>query len=166
KRSPMLTSPSSSPSVVSVSVNVGQPSPRARRRCGCAGAADDLLGVETLDVRHDLLEGVLDGEVAAVEHVQLGVGQVAQVGAAPLGREEDVVLAPEDERLRLPPPEERLPLRIQVDVGAVIVEEVDLDLARIRALEEMQIHVPVVGADALRIAVFVCVYEIDPGELE
>src|SRR4029453_2603092 len=138
KRSPMLTSPSSSPSVVSVSVNVGQPSPASRRRCGCAGAADDLLGVESVDVRHDLFEGVLDGEVAAVEHVQLGVGQVAQVGAAAFGREEDVVFAQKDDRLRLPLPEERLPLRIQVDVGAVVVEEVDLNLARIRALEEMQ----------------------------
>src|SRR4030095_5690099 len=78
----------------------------------------------------------------------------------------DVVFAPKDERLRLPLPEERLPLRIQVDVGAVVVEEVDLNLACIGALEEMQIHVPAVGADPLRIAVSVCVDKLDPVELE
>ena len=43
--------------------------------------AATCLGVEALDVRGDLLERVLDREVAAVEHVQLGVGQVAQVRA-------------------------------------------------------------------------------------
>ena len=118
-----------------------------------ARTAGDLLGVEALDVRGDLLERVLDGEVAAVEHVQLGVRQVAQVGPPALGREEEVVLAPEDQRLRLVLAQERLPLRIQLDVRAVVVQQVELVPARAGPLEEVDVHVPVVGADPLGVAV-------------
>ena len=102
----------------------------ALRRIGSphAHSADDLLGVEALDVRDDLVERVLDGEMAAVEHVQFGLGQVAQVGAAALWGEEDVVLAPEDQRLGLALAQEGLPLGIQIDVRAVVVEEVELTL--------------------------------------
>ncbi len=62
--------------------------------------------------------------------------------------------------------EERLPLRVELDVGAVVVQEVELDLARARALEEVQVHVPVVGADELRVAVPVRVHELHALRLE
>ena len=98
-------------------------------------------------MRGDLFERVLDREVAAVEYVQLGVGQVAQVGPPALGGEEEVVFAPQDQRLRLTLPQERLPLRIQLGVRAVVVQQVELVPARAGTFEEVDVDVPVVGAD-------------------
>src|SRR5262249_19066590 len=98
--------------------------------------------------------------------MQLGLGEVAQVRPPAFGSEEDVILPPEDQRLRPALAQEGLPQWIQLDVGAVVVEEVELDLAGARTLEEMEVHVPVVGADLLGVAVPVRVDELDPVELE
>src|SRR6266508_2792788 len=106
-------------------------------RAGSGVRSIDLVLVEAFDLRSDLVEPVLYGEMAAVEHVQLGLREVPQVGAAALGGEEDVVLSPEDERLRPALAQERLPLRIERDVRAIVVEEVELDLAGAGAFEEV-----------------------------
>ena len=75
-----------------------------------AGAANDALRVESLDVPDDLLEGVLDGEVSTVEHVELGVRQVTQVGAGqPSGVKKMSFSRPEVRRLRPALAQERLP---------------------------------------------------------
>jgi hypothetical protein len=50
----------------------------------------------------DLVERVLGGEVAAVEHVQLGVREIAQGRMPSFRGEEEVVRAPQDQGLRLP----------------------------------------------------------------
>jgi len=50
--------------------------------------------------------------------MQFGIGQIRQIGLAAFGREEDVALSPEDDRLRLPLAQECLPLQIQRDNGA------------------------------------------------
>ena len=60
----------------------------------------------------DRLEAILDGEVTGIEPVQFRLRQIAQVRLAALRREEDVVLSPEDQRLRLPIAQELLPRRI------------------------------------------------------
>src|SRR5918996_296891 len=135
-------------------------------RHGSGPVAVDLLVVEPLDVPGDLVERVLDREVAAVEHVQLSLGKVAQVRLPAFGGEEDVVLSPQDQRLRPALAQERLPLRIELDVRSVVVEEIELHLAGARALEEVEVHIPVVGADPIRVAVSVRVDELDPIELE
>ena len=67
------------------------------------------------------------GEMSGVKPVHFRLWQVLQVGLATLAREEYVVLAPEDDGLRLPVPEKLLPLRVQGDIGSVIVEQVDQD---------------------------------------
>ena len=56
--------------------------------------------------------------------------------------------------------------RIQLDVRAVVVEQVELDPARAGPLEEVDVHVPVVGADLLGVAVAVRVDELHAVELE
>ena len=66
----------------------------------------------------DLLAFVFEREVAGIEQVQLGFGQVAQVGVCAVGGEDLVVLAPDDQRRRLALAEERLEARVQRDVGA------------------------------------------------
>jgi len=142
---------------------IGAPGRLDRHR---AWATVNLVVVEALDVLGDLVERILDGEMATVEHVQLGFREIAKVCASALGGEEDVVLAPEDQRFRPALPQERLPLRIELDVGAVVVEEIELHLARTGTLEEVQVHVPVVRADVRWVAVPVQVDELDALKLE
>ena len=93
-----------------------------------------LAGVEGDHLLRDGVALVLDREVARVEAMHLGPRQVPQVRLAAFAGEEDVVLAPEDDRLRLPLPQELLPLGVERDVGAVVVEQVELDPPRVRAL--------------------------------
>jgi hypothetical protein len=52
-------------------------------------------------------------EVAGFEEVQLGVGQILQVGLRTLGREEAVVLAPWQQRRRLLGAQLVVPARIE-----------------------------------------------------
>src|SRR5262249_45069383 len=59
--------------------------------------------------------------------MNLGMGKIVEIVLAPLFREEDVALAPEDNGLRLMLPQERLPLGIKLNVGPVVVEEIKLD---------------------------------------
>lgn len=63
-----------------------------------------------------------------IEQVKLRVGQIAQIGRRPLGGENIVVLSPCDERRRLRVAEILLPLGIEGWVGAVAVEQIELDL--------------------------------------
>ena len=56
--------------------------------------------------------------------------------------------------------EEGLPHRVELHVGPVIVEEVELDSSSVRPVEIMQIYIPVVGADKLRLGVAVHIDEL------
>jgi hypothetical protein len=60
----------------------------------------------------DLVEAILHGKVTAVERVPLCVGKVAKVGPATFRGEEDVALAPQDERGGPLLPKKGLPLRV------------------------------------------------------
>ena len=72
---------------------------------------------------------LLDREVTGVEEMKLGLRKVPEVRLRP-GREEGlVVLSPHNQRGRLQLPEEGLPGRIGVDVGLIILEQLDLDSA-------------------------------------
>src|ERR1700721_882935 len=70
----------------------------------------------------------------------------------PLRRgEEDVSLPPEDDRLWLMFLQQLLPLGIKINIGAVVVEQVHLNLATVRTLERDQIvGVPIIWADQFR----------------
>src|SRR3984957_9742263 len=118
-----------------------------------AGLRDHNVVVEVADTRGDLFEAVLDSEVPGVETNEGGVGEVAEVGVAAFGGEEDVSLAPEDDCLGLGGAQALLPCRVVRGVGAVVVEQVQLDAVRVLAGEEEQVHVPVVRADLRRVRV-------------
>src|ERR1700761_8529477 len=80
--------------------------------------------------------------------------------------EEDVALTPKDNRLGLVIFEECLPLRVKLDVGPIIIEEVELYLLCVRTFEKMVVHVPVIGADQLRFGMSGCVNGVDGRRLE
>ena len=65
--------------------------------------------------------------------VKLDLRQVALVGMRAVGGKDHVVLAPDDQRRRLMLAEVCLDLRIQRQVGPVVVEEVHLDVGCCRA---------------------------------
>src|SRR6516165_8728015 len=109
--------------------------------------------VELLDAGGDLFQAVLHGEVARVQPDQGGAGEVAQVGLAARGGEENVALAPEDDRVGLGCPKALLPCRVQRSIGAVVVQQIQLDAVRVRTCQEEQVHVPVVRADLRRVRV-------------
>ena len=98
----------------------------------------------------DVVEAVLYREVACGQAMDLGVRKDFQKGFSSCWREEDIALTPEDDRLRLMLFEERLPLRIVLDVRTVVIEEIELNLLAMRALQGQQvIRIPIVRADKL-----------------
>src|SRR5262245_31046314 len=126
----------------------------------------NLLLVKAPNAVGDWSKTVFDREVSRGQAMQLRVRQIAQVRLAALGSEEDVFLPPEDHCVRLAAPEKLLPLRVECNIRAVVVEQVELHSARVRTLHEPEVHLPVVWADQLRLRVTVLVHELDAVKLE
>src|SRR4030081_439341 len=80
------------------------------------GLLGDPAVIERRHFGRDLVERVFDGEVTGVQSVHLSLRQGLEVGLAAFRREENVVLAPEDDRLRLALLQEGLPFRVELDV--------------------------------------------------
>jgi hypothetical protein len=57
------------------------------------------------------------------------VRKILEIRFTTLAREEDVVLTPKNDGLRLLLSEKRLPLRIELHVRPIVVEEIKLDAA-------------------------------------
>src|SRR5258706_9222262 len=83
---------------------------------------------EIADELGNALGSRIEREVTRVENVDFGVRHVAAIGFGFRKLEGQVVLPPEDEQPRLLLAHPRLPLRIVVDVRAVVVEEIALDV--------------------------------------
>jgi hypothetical protein len=101
------------------------------------------------DIGGDVVEVVLHREVASLQPMHLRIREIGQEGLSTRWRKEDVRLSPEDQSLRLVIPQEGLPLRIQSDVLAIVVEQIEVDPNRVRSLHKAEIGFPVVGADDL-----------------
>ena len=86
--------------------------------------------------------------MARVEQMQLGLGQVAQIGARTVGGEDLVVLAPDDQRRRLLFAEELVEARIEVDVGSVVIEQIELNLHVAGSIQQRLIVQPRARIDA------------------
>ena len=135
---------------------------RKGRPCDAADLLfGDVLFVEGDQLAGDLWQRVLDSEMAGVETVHLSVRESFEIGLATLRGEENVVLAPEDDGFRLPRPQEGLPLRVELDIGPVVVEEIELDLLRVWTFQKMVVHIPIVGADELRPRMAMCIDGLD-----
>src|SRR5215469_7012165 len=87
--------------------------------------------------------------MAGVETMHFRVWKNIEIGLAAFRGEEDVALAPENERLRLLLLQKGLPLGIKLDIRAIVIEEIELNLFRARPLKKVNVHVPVVRADKL-----------------
>ena len=75
--------------------------------------------------------------MAAIDDVHFGVGHIAFVRVGLRRIERQLVLAPNDQQARLILLHPRLPLRIIFDVGAVVVEKIDLNVALSRPVEKI-----------------------------
>ena len=126
-----------------------------------------LSGVVGEEAAHVLGDGgavVFEGEVAGVEEVKLGVGQVAQVGVGAFGGENGIVFAPDDEGGGLVLAEVLLPGGVEGGIASVVVEQGELDGLVAGAIEQALVDVPVVGADGFGVAHAVGV--LPPGGFE
>jgi len=82
---------------------------------------------KSLNVRSNLLTVCLQREMSGVNQMSLGVGQIPFVRNGAFCGEDGVVLSPDNERWRLVLAEERLEVGIERQVGAVVVQHVQLD---------------------------------------
>jgi hypothetical protein len=76
----------------------------------------------------DFIAAIFHGEVPRVQPMHLGFRKILQRFLAAFAGEENIVPLPEDDGFRLTLAQERLPLRVERDVGAVIIKEIQLDL--------------------------------------
>src|SRR5947209_7187776 len=91
----------------------------------------------------------LECEVACVEEVALGAGQVSKVGLGARSTEYLVVLAPGDEQRRLVSAEILLEPGVAVEVELVVPEQLQLDGIVAFAVESRLIERPRLGGDAI-----------------
>ncbi len=66
-----------------------------------------------MNERRHHVQLVLQREMAGIEKMQFGIGEITKIGMRALGREDLVVFAPRDQRRRLAITEKGLDLRIQ-----------------------------------------------------
>src|SRR6266850_3089485 len=95
----------------------------------------------------------IEREVTRVENVDFGVGHVVAIGFGFRKLEGEVVLPPEDEQPRLLLAHPRLPLRIVVDVRAVVVEEIALDVGLPGLAEKGELVGPEIRVVAFHVGV-------------
>src|SRR6185295_985107 len=106
--------------------------------------------MEILDMRRDVVQVIFDDEVTSVETMDLGLREVGQVRIASFGREQHVALSPKNERFRLTLAQELLPLGVQRNVGAIVVEQVEVQARRVWPLQECNVRGPGIGTHELR----------------
>src|SRR3989442_14694513 len=87
--------------------------------------------------------------MARIEHVDFGFGHIAAIGVRFGKLEGQVVLPPEDEQPRLLLVHPSLPFGVGVDVGAVVVEEVALNVSLAGLVEKSKLIGPEIGVIAI-----------------
>src|SRR3546814_6624397 len=85
----------------------------------------------------DWSSDVCSSDLAGVEEVELDVLEVLPIALGEVTREQRVVVAPDHQGRRLVLAEQRLPLRIERDVVAVVVEQRELDRLVAGAVEQV-----------------------------
>src|SRR5579884_3238599 len=90
----------------------------------------------------NLIRGSIECKVAGLEHVNLRGGHVGAVALRLAGVEGQIILSPDDQQARAPLAHPCLPLRIGVDVGAVVVEQIALDVGLAGLIEESEFVSP------------------------
>jgi len=111
-----------------------------------------LLAEKVSNERGDQRTVLFQSEVARVEQVELHVLQVTPVGVSPGGRENRVVLSPDDQSRRLVLAEVFLPLWIEGRIAAIAVEQRQLNLLVSWPVQERLHMSPSVGTDGFGVA--------------
>jgi hypothetical protein len=93
--------------------------------------------------------------------MQLRPWQRLKIGLAALWCEENVILSPKDDRFRLPFFQKGLPSRIERNIRAIVIEQIELNPVCTWPIQKIVIHVPVIWADQLRGGMAVRVYGFD-----
>src|ERR1700736_27532 len=83
---------------------------------------------ELIYKRRNFIRFGIKSEVSCVENVNLSVRYIPAIGLRLREFERKVILAPNHQQPRLPFAHPRLPLGVGVDVGAVVIEEVALNI--------------------------------------
>src|SRR6516165_2559283 len=120
--------------------------PRERRR-----PSQPLVGEELAHGCGDLGRVRFEREVACVQQLDIGAGDVTFEGFGSGGQEERVVAAPDGQQRWLMGAEVVLEPRVEVDVAGVVEEEVELDFVRARPGQVVIVEGVAVGRDQRRV---------------
>jgi hypothetical protein len=85
----------------------------------------------------DIRQTVLNCKMSGVEAVHLRFREIFEESFPALRGEEYVVLRPENDCTGLVTAQTFLPFRVQLDIGAVVIEEVELRALCVRPREEI-----------------------------
>src|ERR1700722_18968024 len=91
-------------------------------------AHDAVLFQEPVDTACDLAIVSFQRKMTRIEHVCLDVLQIATVGRSTRSREDNVILPPDNQRGRLELTEKLLKGRVEGNIGAVVIKQIELNL--------------------------------------
>src|SRR5271166_3257962 len=107
----------------------------------------EILQQELFDSAANLFAMGLEREMAGVQHMYFEILQIALIGRSAFRWEDEIVLAPDDQRRRLILAEKGLKLGIQRNVGSVGMHQIHLDIEIPRAIQAHLIHHPRRGVE-------------------
>src|SRR3989441_13271901 len=108
---------------------------------------------EAPDELRNLIRCGIEREMTRIEYVDFGLRQVAAIGLRFRKLERQVVFAPEDEKSRLLLAHPSLPLGVGVDVRAVVVEEVALNVGLAELVEKGKFIGPEIRVIAFQVGI-------------
>jgi hypothetical protein len=111
------------------------------------------LADESLDQCGDFVCGGVQGEVAAIDDVDFGFGDITAVGLWLGGVERRLIPTPDHQQVRLLLAHPCLPFRVGIDVGAVVVEEIALNLSLAGLINKMKFVGPEIGVMAFYVGI-------------
>jgi len=111
------------------------------------------LADESLDQCGDFVCGGVQGEVAAIDDVDFGFGDITAVGLWLGGIERRLIPTPDHQQARLLLAHPCLPFRVGIDVGAVVVEEIALNLSLAGLINKIKFVGPEIGVMAFYVGI-------------
>src|ERR1700750_3413613 len=121
-------------------------------------------GEKATNDRHHLLKMSLQEKVAAIQKVNLRVGDIATKGLGADWQEKRIVPAPHGKQRRQMGSEIGLEMRIRVDIGLIIADQVKLNVVTAGSLEKMLVEGIGLGGNQRRVGLAVLILE--PGRFK
>ena len=127
--------------------------PAADSSCSPSGQFLARRTDESLDESGDIVGGGVQGEVATIDDVDFGFRDIAAIGLRLGGVEGRLILTPDHQQARLVLAHPRLPFRVGIDVGAVVVEEVALNVGLSGLIQKIKFVDPEIGVVAFDVGI-------------